>query len=175
MFETHATSADNEARRASGWRDAPLSARGEEQARQLGARRRGEPFAAIHCSDLSRSFRTAELAFGGRGIPIVCDERLRECCFGKLDGAPAALVEAEKLERIDRPFPGGESYQQAVARVRSFLVELAARPVERVLIVGHRATQHGLEHVLCGRPLEELLREPFVWQPGWSYELSDQL
>jgi bisphosphoglycerate-dependent phosphoglycerate mutase len=39
VFETHATSVDNEAGLASGWFDAALSAKGEAQARSLGARR----------------------------------------------------------------------------------------------------------------------------------------
>jgi 2,3-bisphosphoglycerate-dependent phosphoglycerate mutase len=176
VFETHATSEDNEARRASGWHDVALSALGEQQARELGARRRGERFAAIYASDLARSYRTAELAFGDTGIPIVRDARLRECCYGALDGAPAAQVEAEKRNRIDTPFPAGESYRQAVGRMREFLAELARRSAEHtVLIVGHRATQHGLEHWLHGAALEALLREPFRWQPGWTYSLDGRL
>jgi hypothetical protein len=39
VFETHATSVDNESGIASGWADAPLSPPGEEQARALGVRR----------------------------------------------------------------------------------------------------------------------------------------
>lgn len=65
VFETHATSLDNEAGLASGWFDVPLSTTGEEQARMLGARRR-DHLAVAFCSDLSRSFRTAEIAFGDR-------------------------------------------------------------------------------------------------------------
>lgn len=66
VFETHATSLDNETRLASGWFDVALSPTGEEQARMLGARRRDDHLAVVFCSDLSRSFRTAEIAFGDR-------------------------------------------------------------------------------------------------------------
>jgi hypothetical protein len=66
VFESHATSLDNEAGLASGWFDVALSATGEEQARQLGSRRRNEDFAAVFCSDLVRSFRTAEIAHRAR-------------------------------------------------------------------------------------------------------------
>jgi broad specificity phosphatase PhoE len=73
VFETHATSLDNEAGLASGWFDVTLSATGEEQARQLGTRRRDDEFAAVFCSDLVRASRTAEIAFGNRALPIVRD------------------------------------------------------------------------------------------------------
>jgi alpha-ribazole phosphatase/probable phosphoglycerate mutase len=172
VFETHATSVDNEARRASGWYDAALSALGERQAAELGSRRRGEAFAGIYCSDLARSYRTAELAFRGT---IVRDARLRECNYGALSRAPAEQVEAEKPRRIDTPFPEGESYREAIGRVRGFLATLVRHePDQRVLIVGHRATQHALEHWLCRRPLEALLSLPFAWQPGWTYELDSR-
>jgi broad specificity phosphatase PhoE len=173
VFETHATSEDNEARRASGWHDAALSAVGEQQARALGVRRRGELFAALYTSDLARSYRTAELAFGDTGMPIVRDARLRECNYGTLNGAAAVQVEAEKRRRLDTPFPGGESYREAIARVCGFFADISRRrPGERVLIIGHRVTQHGLEHWLGKRSLEQLLSESFRWQPGWTYLLD---
>jgi broad specificity phosphatase PhoE len=78
VFETHATSIDNEAGIASGHHDADLSALGVRQARELGARHAGRDLAAVWCSDLRRSYRTAEIAFGRRDVPIVRDRRLRE-------------------------------------------------------------------------------------------------
>ena len=73
VFETHATSLDNEVGLASDWFEVALSTTGEEQARTLGGRRRDDQVALVFCSDLSRSFRTAEIAFGGRSLPIVRD------------------------------------------------------------------------------------------------------
>ncbi len=173
VFETHATSEDNEARRASGWHDSVLSSLGERQAAELGERRQHDRFAAIYCSDFARASRTVELAFAARTIPIYRDASLRECNYGELNRAPLAQVESEKLRRITTPFPGGESYEEAVARMRPLLCELMSRHAgECVLIVGHRATQHGLEHWLCGRPLEVLVAEPFRWQPGWRYQVG---
>ena len=68
VFETHATSLDNEAGLASGWFDIALSATGEGQARSLGVRRREDDLAAVFCSDLTRAFRTAEIGFGGTAL-----------------------------------------------------------------------------------------------------------
>ena len=67
IFETHATSLDNEAGLASGWFDVDLSPLGRQQARALGARYAGVPLGAIHTSDLRRAWRTAELAFAPHG------------------------------------------------------------------------------------------------------------
>ena len=96
VFETHATSLDNEAGLASGWFDVPLSVTGEEQARALGARRRNDDITAVFCSDLMRSFRTAEIAFGDRSLPIARDERLRECDYGALTRCPTTEIEQKR-------------------------------------------------------------------------------
>ncbi len=40
-----------------------------------------------------------------------------------------------------------------------------------MLVIGHSATRLTLEVVANGRELEEVMAEPFVWQPGWEYRL----
>ncbi len=173
VFETHATSLDNEAGLASGWFDVGLSPRGDQQARELGERRGRDAFAAVYCSDLTRAVRTAEIAFGERGVPIVRDARLRECDYGALTRHPAADIESMRASRIEEPFPGGESYQQCVARVSAWLAEArAAHPGGDVLVIGHRATFYALEHLLRGVPLEQAIAAPWCWRPGWTYRRS---
>jgi broad specificity phosphatase PhoE len=170
IYETHATSHDNEAGLASGWFDVDLSPAGEEQARALGARRHGDDLAAVHCSDLRRAFRTAEIAFGGRGLPIVRDARLRECDYGELTRQPAAGLDPRE-QWIDAPFPGGESLVQVVARVERWLREAqAAHAGATILVIGHRATFYAFEHLLRGVPLRDAVIAPWTWQPGWVYE-----
>lgn len=66
MFEAHATSTDNERGIASGHLDAPLSEQGRTQAKELGSRYQDSKISLICCSDLQRSYETAELAFGAR-------------------------------------------------------------------------------------------------------------
>lgn len=172
LFETHATSLDNEAGLASGWYDVPLSARGEAQARDLGARYANVPLDGIYASDLERAWRTIELAFG-RERPHVRDARLRECDYGTMTRAPTAAVDAVRLARIDEPFPKGESYVGTVHRLRSWLADaVRAHPGGTVLLIGHRATWYGLEHLLGRRPLAEVLAAPWRWQPGWRYEVG---
>lgn len=173
VFETHSVSKDNEAGIATGWLPGELSEEGRRLARRLGERRRGERIDAVYTSDLRRAVETAELAFGGSGIPIYPDPRLRECDYGVLNGAPVADVERERARRIDEPFPSGESYRQAVERMRSFLSDLASAGASgRVVLIGHGATLWALEHLLKGVPLEDLATAPFRWQEGWVYELT---
>ena len=173
IFETHATSLDNGAGLASGHYDAALSPTGEEQAHELGRRHRHTEFEAVYCSDLERSYRTAELAFAGGDLVIVQDSRLRECDYGDLNRRTWEEIEAVRAEHVERPYPNGESYCQAASRVREVLSEIHRQHGGGcVLIVGHRATQYGLEHWLKGVPLADAVRAPWAWQPGWEYRLE---
>lgn len=106
VFEAHSTSLDNEAHLASGHNDVALSPLGVGQAKELGERYKGEKFDAIFCSDLQRSYKTAELAFSdeqvpsfGSRFPITRDKRLRECDYGDLTQHPSSEVDPEKLIR----------------------------------------------------------------------------
>jgi 2,3-bisphosphoglycerate-dependent phosphoglycerate mutase len=170
VFETHATSVDNDAGVASGWFDVELSPLGEAQARELGARRRTDALAAVHCSDLLRATRTATIAFGDRDLPIVVDARLRECDYGELTRRPAASLDPRE-RWLETAFPGGESLTQAVARVARWLEDArAAHAGHTIVVIGHRATGYAFEHLLRGVPLRDAVPAKWVWQPGWTYQ-----
>jgi len=170
VFETHSTSEDNEAGIATGWLPGKLSARGREQAAELGERRRNDGLDVVFTSDLQRAVETAGIAFGGSPLRLVADERLRECNYGELNGTEEPVRDRDA--HIDVPYPGGENWQQAVARVAGFLEELRReRAGERVLVIGHSATRLALEVVAHDRKLEDVMAEHFVWQPGWEYRL----
>ena len=101
---------------------------------------------------------------------------MREPDYGQLNGAPADAIAAERGRRVDLPFPGGESYREAVARVASFLDDVRdACAGERVLLIGHTATRWALDHLLDGRPLEQVVTAPFDWREGWEYDLDPSL
>lgn len=173
IFETHATSADNEAGLASGWFDVDLSDAGVRQANELGERRRGSRLAAVHCSDLLRARRTAELAFSGAPVPIITDPRLRECDYGAFTRAATSVVEGMRLQRIWDPFPQGESYETATRRVNAWLDDVrAGASADPILVIGHRATWYALEHLLNGRSLAEVIAATWQWRPGWTYLLD---
>ena len=172
VFETHAISEDNERGIATGWLPGRLSTEGRRLAHELGERRRDDGFAAVFTSDLRRAVETAELAFGATTIPVLHDWRLRECDYGRLNGAPAAEVVGQRRERITTPYPDGESWEQALARVERTLDDLPVRwDGARVLVIGHVATRWAFDRALLGRDLEDLVDEDFAWQEGWHYEL----
>lgn len=172
-FEAHSTTLDNEAGLSSGWNDVELSPLGIQQAQELGQRYQNRSFDAIFCSDLQRSYKTAEIAFANRNFTIIQDKRLRECHYGDLTQHPSKEVEEQKLARINTPFPNGESYQQTTQRMKEFLADLIT-PYhnQHIMIIGHRATQYGIEHTIHGTPLEQLVTATFKWQPGWDYTLE---
>jgi broad specificity phosphatase PhoE len=168
-FATHATTTDNETKISSGWKDAELSELGIQQAKELGERFKDIKIDLICCPDLKRAVDTVKIAFGDK-IHIVIDKRLRELNYGDFNGKPSEIVEAMKKERIKIPFPNGESYEQAMARVQGFYKELKEKyPDKTVLVVGHRATQYGLDTLVSGKTIEECLSVPFKWQPYWEY------
>ncbi len=182
-FEAHSTSLDNENKLSSGQFDVALSPLGEKQAKELGERYQDQKFEAIFCSDLQRSYRTAEIAFGDRfpvidvdyNSPfsrIIKDKRLRECDYGDLIRHPSDEVESQKVSHITEPFPNGESYEDCLKRMKDFLDRLRQKYNGRdinVLIIGHRATQYGLEYWINGVDLKTSVTTPFKWQPGWIY------
>jgi 2,3-bisphosphoglycerate-dependent phosphoglycerate mutase len=172
VFETHSTTEDNEHGRATGWLPGRLSEQGRVQARQLGQRRADDRIAAVFSSDLARAAETASLAYAGSAIPVLYDWRLRECDYGRRNGMPAAELHAGRSEHLDLPYPGGESWRQAVARVGRFLGDLPLRwEGQRVLLIGHVATRWGLDHFIGGAALEDLSRQDFAWREGWEYLL----
>jgi len=191
IFEAHGTTFDNENHLSSGWNDVDLSLLGEQQSQEMGVRYMSEHFDAIFTSDLKRAWRSAEIAFCKSKVgklitdedflkneckfPIIKDNRLRECDYGDFTQHLSEEVDLEKPKRINRPFPNGESYEQTTLRMKDFLNDLIKKyDGKRVMIIGHRATQYGLDNLINYVPLKQLVSSKFKWQPGWKYELYEQ-
>jgi broad specificity phosphatase PhoE/GNAT superfamily N-acetyltransferase len=173
VYETHATTVDNENGVATGWLPGELSATGRDNARDLGRRRRDDGIDLVVTSDLARAVHTVEIAFAGSDVPVSTDPRLREVDYGELNGAPVEVVHPQRRARVDTPFPGGQSYRAVTTGVRRLLDELMRdRDGQRVLLVGHAATRFALDHLLTGRPLETVVVAPFAWREGWTYDLA---
>ena len=176
-YFVHGTTVDNERHISSGWQDAELSALGEEQVIKLKELTRNDTFDIVFCSDLKRAHNTAKQAWGER-CEIIPDSRLRECNYGKLNGASSDIVEPmQEQECIKEPFPDGESYEDVKARIAEFLEFLKRNhDGKRVAIVGHKAPQLSLDVLLGGKSWEKALasdwRKTKSWQPGWKYFLT---
>jgi 2,3-bisphosphoglycerate-dependent phosphoglycerate mutase len=173
VYETHALTVDNEAGRATGWLDGQLSERGRQLALELGARRRNDGIAVVYTSDLGRAIETAAIAFAGSAIPIVSDERLRECNYGQLSGATVHYLAEHGPRSLDERYPEGESWLEAILRVAEFLNALCDRHHgKRLLLIAHMSTWYALESLSMNITLAEAVARSMEWQPGWEYKLA---
>ena len=175
FYSPHMTSVDNEAKRASGHADVPLSTLGRRQAQELGQNYAAETLDAIFCSNLQRAVTTAQIAFARRNVPLIPDARLREYDYGDMTLYPISQVEAEFSKRVTEPFPHGESLQMVVHRVGNFLHDrLQDYDGKTIIVIGHRATKYGLEYWYNNATLEEIVNNKWEWRdiPIWCYELN---
>ena len=176
VYETHATTLDNESGHSHGVAAGRAVGAGRDERARLGDRRRDDGIELVVSSDLRRAVQTVEIAFAGSPVPRRLDRRLREVDFGELTGAPVDVVHAQRRRRVDDPFPGGQSYRQVTDGVLELLGELPAdHPGQRLLLVGHAATRFALDHLLTGRPLERAVTAPFAWREGWEYVVGATL
>lgn len=91
--------------RAQGWSDTPLTKSGERGVHELGIglREAGLVFKEAFSSDAGRTIQTMEIALAELGqetIPYTKDKRIREWCFGSLDGGYDAELFFGVLPRI---------------------------------------------------------------------------
>jgi broad specificity phosphatase PhoE len=176
-YFVHGTTTDNEKEISSGWSDVELSELGVQQSIALKEKTADKKFDVVFCSDLKRAVRSAELAWG-RMYPIIPDARLRECNYGKLNGAPSAIVEPmQEEECITKRFPEGESYEDVKARIADFLGFLKKNyDGKNVAFVGHKAPQLSLDVLIHGKTWKQALAEDWrktkAWKPGWEYGLN---
>jgi broad specificity phosphatase PhoE len=110
--------------RHTGRTDIPLTARGEADARRLGARLAGRAFARVWTSPALRARRTCELA--GFGPVAELDPDLWEWDYGQYEGLRSAEIRAARpgWRLFADGCPGGESAADVAAR--------ADRVIERV-------------------------------------------
>ncbi len=96
----HGESEWNVEKRWQGWLDAPLTARGLQQAQDRASSlvRSGFAPAVVHCSDLGRARRTAEIIAEALGVPVRPDPGLRERSGGDWEGFTG--------DEIDERWPG---------------------------------------------------------------------
>jgi len=123
-----------------GLTDLPLTERGEFNARRLGERLRGVPFAKVFTSPLRRAMRTCELA--GFGAVAETDRDLVEWNYGQYEGRRTVdiLRERPDWQLFRDGCPGGESPLEIAAR--------ADRVVKRVRAVAANVLLFSSGHFL---------------------------
>ncbi|ADV66847.1 histidine phosphatase family protein [Deinococcus maricopensis] len=151
----HGVTAWNTEGRWQGHSDTPLSAEGEAQARLLARRLRASDFDEVHCSDLQRAVRTANLALPG--APIILDPRLREGHFGAFDARTQAENEAHAgwaawlADPWRERMPDGESFEEVGARALAWANELPSG--QRVIAFAHSVFIRALICTALGIPV----------------------
>lgn len=174
-YFVHGTTTDNGQDLATGWLPGELSEKGKEQAKQLGQQAADRHFDAVFCSDLKRAVDSANLGFGDN-YQIIQDERLRECNYGDMNGKSASGFKDRMADFVDKPFPNGESYKDAEARLASFVEFLhTSYDGKHIAIVAHQAPQLALDVILKGKTWQQAINEDWrktkSWQPGWGYSI----
>ncbi|ACG79475.1 phosphoglycerate mutase family protein [Phenylobacterium zucineum HLK1] len=154
----------NVERRIQGRRESALTPRGERQAAAMGRLVadliRMEPPAdwRLAASPLLRAQATAQAVAARAGLRIDTDERLAEICCGDWEGKLRSEVGAGGPEWFFGA-PGGETFEEVMARVESFLADLPPEPRRRMVVVSHGVTGRLLRGAYAGLPRAETLAQ----------------
>lgn len=131
----HGQTTDNANFVFSGWRDPNLTQKGIEQAKILAEKLKDKKIHMLFASDQIRSIKTMEIAMSlnpyAKNLPIHKDARIKERCYGDLQGQSKLKMQLENPKLLleyrrsyDIKPPNGESIKDVVERVRSFIYEL---------------------------------------------------
>ena len=151
----------NAERRIQGQSDSPLTAKGEEQARQVAERARNLGITHVITSDLGRTQQTARIIADSCGCDIILDPRLRELDMGVLEKrhVDSLTDEEESWRRAlvngteDGRIPDGESMLELSVRMHQALAACLELPEgSRPLLVSHGIALGCLVSTILGLP-----------------------
>lgn len=138
--------------------DPPLSAAGREQAALLGQRMKEAHWDVVYSSPLLRARQTADAL--QQRCPHRIAEELTEVCSGEWDGMYFSDIYKQYPEYFDlagtegdKTPPGGESDEEALARVMPFLESLIEDRGTRFALVTHSGLGRILICSLLGLPM----------------------
>lgn len=140
----HGQSETNNAGLWTGWHDAKLTEKGQEEAARAGRMLQGIRFDQVWSSDLSRAMETARRALPG--CEPVTSPLLREINVGKLALQPLNVVEPdEKRDLIANGYAayGGETHRELEQRILAFRETLETMEAENVALFTHAGWLHG--------------------------------
>ena len=140
VIARHGESTLNYEQRINGDPNVPvhLTDKGRDEARLLGQQIAHIPLELCVHTPFLRTRETAEIALGGRDVPLEEDAALGDIDIGKLEGQTLAHYRAWKREHTRKdPFPGGESLDDAARRYADAFEQLLERPESAILVVTH--------------------------------------
>ena len=148
-FIRHGESQTNRDNMWTGWFDAALTEKGEQDALKASKALSNLSFDKIYSSDLSRAKRTAEIA-----IPecvYETSELLREFNVGSLASKPGSIITPEeKAQALKQGFAkyGGESNKEFNRRICEFLALLEKTEHQNRAVFTHAGFMRGLLDVV---------------------------
>ncbi len=155
----HGVSEFNSAHRFAGHSDVDLTEVGYQQAERLRDRLASEKIDAVCSSDLKRCRITAEIISSRHKVAIETCPELREMNYGDAEGLTydeISRLYPEVAEQVINfnlklKFPGGESFEEFLARVKPFLGKLEKFALaQTVLVVAHSGPLRVLVCYLLG-------------------------
>ncbi len=156
----HGESEGNVLRMIQGWRDYPLTERGQRQAVYAAERLAASDAVALYASPLRRAADTARAVARTTGLEVQETPDFREYHFGAAEGMRWNDA-ARRWGLIDRDWgvgrvPGEEGMEAFRTRVsRQFEVLHARHRDDLAICVLHAGTVGALIEELCGLPLHE--------------------
>lgn len=158
----------NKERRMQGKSDIPLNDFGRKLAYDTREGLKDVSFDIAYTSPLIRAKETAQIIIGDRKIPLIEDDRIQEMGFGEFEGLSCSekgynIPDPEFRNFFEAPEKyhppkGGESYQDMLERLQSFLTELYQQEEgkeQTVLVATHGAALRGMLVLIKGLPIEK--------------------
>ncbi len=151
-FVRHGETQYNIEKRMQGFCDSPLTDKGIQQAKAVGAGLASIDFKAVYASESQRVLDTAKFALGERDLSVSTDARLKEMNFGVLESLLEEEIISEHgniLERIfsmsdiDFRVPKGESFTDLLTRTKAAVEEIIAKHRDtggNILLFSHGVT-----------------------------------
>lgn len=131
----------------------------------------------IISSDIERAKESAAIVSERLGVPVICDERLREIDFGTYNGKTHAEFETffadtnSLAERFVKVPPEGESWNDVTRRIAAFFLDCEERYAdESILIVSHGDPIWLMLWLVSGKPFSQIHTIEYP-QTGKAYPL----
>lgn len=179
----HGESTDNRAHVFSGWRNPPLSGKGLIDASELAEYLKEKKFALAFTPKLMRNTQTLkEVLKYHPNVLIVYDDRLRERCYGELQGKTHLELMKKDLSLYEKyhrsyeiPPPQGESIAMVEERVKPFFEELSVRmrkgKVNAAVCAGNNAMRV-LRKTLENLTVEQMMKIENPYDNYFEYEME---
>ncbi len=181
----HGQSIWNLQNRFTGWVDVPLSAQGEQEASDAGAKIKGMHIDVAYTSALRRAQATLAIAMvtAGLDVPVIRDKALNERDYGDLSGLnkaeTAAKYGADQVHIWRRSYdvapPGGESLKDTRARSVPFFERCIMGDIRQgksVLVVAHGNSNRSIIMALENLSPEEIVKFEVGTGVPYVYDLT---